>query len=252
MTKTLNYTAEQINNRLTHTQYVNLQATTSGIIARTAFPIQDGETLALFRRTRSYRHHNNGSTAITNKRVYKYTMIQRGKTFNYNNDDDKNNAQKQALVTSMRWNTNGDYYILCDSDSIEDNLLPSDIGSVFIVDDPVIRGYVLQDGRNCKIIPGRSTNRQATLHLGVAVVRQTQKGYDILSNIAKIKINISADKPTYPSTLKYTMQCDQATRKHAGISQRPEGMQEYQATRRHAGIFKYTNIFINYHYLYIK
>ena len=201
MTKTLNYTAEQINNRLTQTQYVKLQATKKFIIARKAFPIQDGETLALFRRSKTYRRQYNG-------KVYKYTMIQRGKTFNSNTTDDKNNTIKQALVASMRWNTNGDYYILCDGDSMEDYLSPSDIGNAFIVDDQSIRGYKLQDGRNCKIIPGESTNRQATLHLGVAVVRQTQKGYDILSNIAKIKINIRAEEKTYPSTLKYTMQCE--------------------------------------------
>ena len=169
--------------------------------------LAEGESIAIFRRTRMNRYSDGGD-------VYKYTYLATDHDVFDENDHitgggnsllDTMAGGKNSLFRSIRWNKvpmdevpdhEGVAYIMCNTDSTEDTLNPEVFGAPFVRKVEKIGSYHrLCDGRGVKI--GGPYKGYANIRFAVGVVKMTaRKECRLVSNLAKFKLRYESNGKT--------------------------------------------------------
>ena len=156
-------------------------------------PLGDGEELALFRLTR-IRKRKDLSAGISRQRGgYKYTLL---REFSENTKGgDKNLDKKFQQFNLLRWNHIGEnIHVLCEGADTSDIFGYDALMKLFLADttlggSPYV-SYSLQDGRGHKIdISQNNLGARVTLRMAVGVVKRSNKGYTMCSNLARFSIS---------------------------------------------------------------
>ena len=165
-------------------------------------PLQEGEEISLFRRTRAKRDNTRreeNDSFICYHHVHKYTLMEAG-AFSDRPDSSYRNydpmwERKRVYFNLLRFEglgpesiTGPRTYVLCDGEGAREN--PADLEDLitcFLAPGDKDGEYTLQDGRHC-VLSKEAGRRKVTLHMAVGIVRYTENGYELRSNLARFKI----------------------------------------------------------------
>ena len=183
---------------------VALYKGSNAITATLDRPLGDGEELVLFRLTRIRKRKDLSAGTSRYRGGYKYTRL--GEFSENTKGGDKNLDKKREQFRLLRWNhIGGNIHVLCDSVDNSDEFDYDALMNLFLADisgeDSPGTVFRLQDGRGHTItVREGNLGARVTLRMAVGVVKRSEKGYTMCSNLARFSISaivINVGGPRY-------------------------------------------------------